>query len=361
MNILLIYGGKSCEHDISIITACLAKGYFDGNIISAYLSADNVCYLAPNNLTPADHKHLETKQQLCFLLGRKQVAVVQKNKIKKVLDVDVVVNCCHGRCGEDGAVAAMCELANLPCVGCDIVASAVTMDKIVTKQALVFEGFSTLPGVEVCGKLDSSNVENIEKLGYPVVVKPATLGSSIGVTLCRNAEELAEGVHTALCYDKRVLCEKGLTDFYELNCAAMRTKNGVETSFVERPFTTHEILTFADKYRRGEKGAERKVDVDEELASEVQKLTAQIYQKLGLGGVVRIDYLVDNVSGQVYVNEINSVPGSLSYGLWQKKYTPKQFGQLLTEQAIADFAESEKLNRKYVSEVLDCSGVRYKK
>lgn len=360
MNILLVYGGKSCEHDISVITACLAKGYFDGNIVSAYLSPENVCYLVPNNLTPTGHKDIVCKQQLAFLFGRKQVAVLQKNRIKKVIDIDVVVNCCHGRCGEDGAIAALCELANLPLIGSDVVASAVSMDKIVTKQALVFEEFDTLPSVEVLEKIDESDIENIEKLGYPIAVKPATLGSSIGVSLCRDLTELQEGLKAALTYDKRVLCEKGLTDFYELNCAAMRTKNGVETSAVERPFTTHDILTFADKYIRGEKGEQRHCNVETEMSDRVQKLTAEIYVKLGLGGVVRIDYLVDNDSGKLFVNEINSIPGSLSYGLWQKIYTPKQFGRLLIEQAERDFEEQERLNRKYSSKVLDSVG-GYKK
>lgn len=360
MNILLVYGGKSCEHDISVITACLAKGYFDGTIISAYLSPENVCYLVPNNLTPSEHKNIVGKQQLIFLLGRKQVAVVQKNRIKKVWDIDVVVNCCHGHCGEDGAVAALCELANLPLVGSDIVASAVAMDKIVTKQALVFEGFDTLDSVEVLDKFDERDVENIEKLGYPIAVKPSTLGSSIGVTLCHNLTELQAGLKTALTYDKRVLCEKGLTDFYELNCAAMRTEKGVETSTVERPFTTHDILTFADKYIRGEKGEQGNVNVETELSEQVQRLTMDIYIKLGLGGVVRIDYLVDNTTGKLFVNEINSVPGSLSYGLWKNKYTPKQFGRLLISQAKRDFAEQEKLNRKYTSKVLDGIGGRKK-
>lgn len=360
MNILLVYGGKSCEHDISVITACLAKGYFDGNIISAYLSSENVCYLVPNNLTPAEHKNIVGKEQIVFLFGRKQVAVLRKNRIKKVLDVDVVVNCCHGYSGEDGAVAALCELADLPLVGSDIVASAVAMDKIVTKQALTYEGFPNLPAVEVINKFDERDVEKIEEMGYPIAVKPARLGSSIGVKLCYNSTELREGLEVALSYDERVLCEKGLSDFYELNCAALRTEKGVETSVVERPYTTHDILTFADKYVRGEKVSEKNDEVNLEMSVEVQKLTAEIYAKLGLGGVVRIDYLVDNESGKLYVNEINSVPGSLSYGLWQKKYTPKQFGRLLVAQAQKDFAEREKLNREYVSKVLDGVFVRKK-
>ncbi|MCM1289155.1 MAG: ATP-grasp domain-containing protein [Corallococcus sp.] len=353
MNILIAYGGKSCEHDISVITACLAKGYFDGNVISAYFTKENVCYFVPNNLTPTGHKDLVCKQQLSFLFGRKQVAVIQKNKIKKIFDVDVVVNCCHGNCGEDGTVAALCKMSNLPVVGCDVIASAVTMDKIVTKQALTYENFCVLPGVEIVGEFVEKDIENIENLGYPVVVKPSTLGSSIGVALCRDRLELEKGLNAALRYDKRVLCEKGLSDFYELNCAAMRTKNGVEISVVERPFATHDILTFADKYRRGEKCGERSREVNSELSIDVKKLTAEIYEKLGLQGVVRIDYMVDNVSGALYVNEINSIPGSLSYGLWQNKYTPKQFGRLLTDQAVSDFAEQEKLNRKYVSDVLE--------
>lgn len=360
MNILLVYGGRSCEHDISIITACLAKGYFNGNIYSAYLSQNNECYYVPSNITPKQHKGANFKWQVVFLLGKKQVALTCKNKIKKVLDIDVVVNCCHGQCGEDGALAGLCELANLPIVGSDVVSSGIAMDKIATKQALCSLGFPTVESVWLQRSFSPTDIENIEKLGYPIIVKPSRLGSSIGITLCHNLTQTKEALETALWYDDRVLCEKALTNFYELNCAAMRTKNGLETSSVERPFTSHDILTFQDKYLRGEKFPQQKSDVPAKLSSKVKNMTQEIYDKIGLGGVVRIDYLVDAETEEVFVNEINSIPGSLSYGLWRHKYTPQQFGALLVEQAIANFEANLKLNHKFSSQVLDNNSVAKK-
>lgn len=354
MNILLVYGGKSCEHDISIITACLAKGYFDGNLFSAYLSQENVCYLVPNDFAPCKHKNLNFKYQLTFLLGRRQVAVIKRNRITKILDIDVVVNCCHGRCGEDGTVAALCNLANLPLVGSDVVAAAVTMDKTVTKQMLRSFNFPVVDGV-VLNDYEEGSLRKAEELGYPIIVKPSTLGSSIGISLCHNREQLADALKTAFGYDNRVLCEKALVNFYELNCAAMRSPSGkTEVSRVERPFTSHDILTFQDKYQRGEKFCSESPSIDCDLAAEVQKMTQEIYEKLNLAGVVRVDYLVEN--DKIFVNEINSIPGSLSYGLWQEKYSPKQFGNILLHQAILNYANAEKKTHSFTSSVLDGRG-----
>ncbi len=354
MNVLLIYGGESCEHDISIITACLAKGYFDGNLFSAYLSQENVCYLVPNDFSPVKHKNQNFKNQLAFLFGKKQVAVLKRNKITKILNIDVVVNCCHGRCGEDGTVAALCNLTNLPLVGSDVVAAAATMDKIITKQMLRSCNFPVVEGVALHDDEEYS-LKKAETLGYPIIVKPATLGSSIGISLCHNREQLASALKTAFCYDNRVLCEKALADFYELNCAAMRSPSGkTEVSRVERPYTSHDILTFQDKYQRGEKFCAKTISVDDDLATKVQQMTQEIYKKLSLAGVVRVDFLV--ASGNIFVNEINSVPGSLSYGLWQEKYSPKQFGNILLHQAMLNFANAEKKTHSFASSVLDTHG-----
>lgn len=353
MNILLIYGGKSCEHDISIITACLAKGYFDGNIYSAYISEQNLCYLVPNDISPASHKKSVFRTQLAFLFGRKQVAEVRNNKIKKILNIDVVVNCCHGRCGEDGVIAGLCSLANLPLVGSSLIASAVTMNKSVTKCVLRSFGFPVVEGVALT-KPDEAAVSEAEKLGYPLIVKPSTLGSSIGVSVCRDRNELEESLKVAFCYDSSVLCEKALENFVELNCAAMRSPCGkIETSRVEMPMSSHDILTFHDKYQRGEKFSHPQF-AEDALALRIKKLTRDIYEKLQLGGVVRVDYLLSN--DVLYVNELNSVPGSLSYGLWQGSYSPKQFGNILLRQAILDFEASEKKIYSFSSGVLDSNG-----
>lgn len=354
MNILLLYGGKSCEHDISVITACLAKGYFTGKIYGAYFTQENVCYLVPDGTTPKQHKTETFKYQLTFLSGKKQIAVLHKNKIKRILDIDVAVNCCHGHCGEDGSVAGLCALGNIPLVGSDVISSAVTMDKVFTKQTLNALNLPNVQGFGLQSGFAEGDLEKVEEMGYPVIVKPATLGSSIGITMCHDRAELQKGLETAFTYDSRVLCEKALTDFYELNCAAIMTPDGVETSRVERPYTTHDILTFQDKYQQNLKFAPAQSEIPQELENEVRKMTEEIYIRFGLGGVVRVDFLVDS-DGKLYVNEVNTTPGSLAYGLWQHKYTPAQYGEVLINGALANFQKQEALNRKFNSGVLDSS------
>lgn len=357
MNILIVYGGKSCEHDISVITACLAKGYFKGNILSAYLDQDNVCYLVPNGFTPKQHKTVKLKKQIVFLLGKKQIGVVSGRRMCKTVKIDVAVNCCHGRCGEDGAVAALCELCNIPVVGSGVISSGITMDKIFTKRVLSSLKIPNVSGIGLNGGFTEKDLAEMEKWGYPIIVKPATLGSSIGISLCHNKTELKEGLEEAFGYDNRVLCEKALTNFYELNCSAMRTEQGVEISAVERPVTSHDILTFHDKYMRGEKFETVSEPVDEKTAKKVKSLTEKIYREFALEGVVRVDFLVEKETGKVYVNEINSIPGSLAYGLWQDRYSPQQFGAVLTAQAVADCEQRNERKHIFNSGVLDCKGI----
>lgn len=319
-----------------------------------------MCYLVPNDLSPKNHLRFNGRKQVVFLGGRKQIGVMRGKRLMRVIDIDVVVNCCHGRCGEDGLVAALAEFCRVPLVGSDIISSAVTMDKIFTKNSLAALKLPTLRYVSVNCDFDVDTLDRIEKLGFPVIVKPSTLGSSIGISLCRTREELAEGLRTAFQYDERVLCEKALTNFYELNCSAMRVDGAVQTSVVESPISTGEILSFFDKYQRCEKFQSQSRSIPEKVEKKVVALTRKIFEDFSLRGVVRIDFLVDSATEKVYVNEINSIPGSLAYGLWQNTYSPQQFGSVLLKQAQTDFLHRDKLVSSFESSVLKNSTVNKK-
>lgn len=351
-NILIIYGGKSCEHDISVITGCLARGYFSGKLYSAYLSEENVCYLVPNNFSPTRHLHFKGRKQIVFMFGRKQLAIVRGRHLKYV-NIDVVVNCCHGRCGEDGAIASLCELCGVPIVGSDVISSALSMDKVFSKHVLSAFQIPVLPGIVVRSEHTSEDLKKVEQLGFPIIVKPATLGSSIGISVCKDVVELQCGLEKAFVYDDRVLCEKALTNFYELNCSAMRVDGVVRTSNIDSPFSSGEILSFYDKYQRGEKFGHSRREVSDKNRKQVIALTERIYNDFSLAGVVRVDFLVDCVTDKIYVNEINSIPGSLAYGLWQNTYSLREFGRVLIEQAEDAFARRNKLKTKFESSVLD--------
>lgn len=350
MNVLIVYGGKSCEHDISIITACLAKGYFKGNVYSAYLDKSNCFFLAGNDWTPRDHLNKKFTHSLVFLFGEGAIGIVKGKRIVKRVSIDVVVNCCHGVNGEDGTVAALCQLTGVPLVGSDIVSSALAMDKTLTKKALTALKLPNVKGCEI--HKDDDVATQIDGLDFPLIIKPAMLGSSIGVEICHSYEELTSALQRAFRYDSKVLCEEALTDFIELNCAAMRVNGEVQTSVVDCPLTVNDILTFADKYVQNSAFDKPPIQVDADIVLQVSSLTKYIYERLGFGGVIRVDYLLDKRSGKLYVNEINTTPGSLAYGLWEATYSRTQYGEVLVEQAIADYRELQQRVFTFESGVL---------
>lgn len=349
MNIVTICGGKSCEHDISVITACLARGHFGDKLYGIYLDKNNVPYLVGNDIAPRDFG--KRKRRVVFCFGEQSFRVRRGIFLGKPVHIDIVVNCCHGLCGEDGSVAALCALLGVPLVGSDIFSSAIAMDKVLTKYVLRTLRMPVLPYTVVTkGQTDFIDVS------LPTVVKPARLGSSIGVKLCRTREELVAALDTAFCYDDKVLCEDAIDDFAELNCSAFRTCGAVRTSRVDNPTTAHDILTFEDKYLVGGKGMATSDNPPppDSVTRRVRQLTERIYTELGFSGVVRVDYLFDKRRNKLYVNEINSVPGSLAYGLWKDDYGMMEFGAVLAKQAIDDFAAHAELTTAFDSSVLTC-------
>ena len=359
MNILVIYGGQSCEHDISIITACLAKGYFKGNVFGAYFDKRNRCFVIPSDCTPAKHLSIPITDQILFCFGEKRIAICKNKRVKKYINIDVAINCCHGVCGEDGTVSAICQMLGVPLVGSGILSSGIAIDKIATKQALRSIGMPTVRGRRITREQYNNGAFSTGNLGFPVIVKPNKLGSSIGVKVCHNKDELSNALDVAFCYDDDVLCEKALTNFYEVNCSAMRAYGVVQSSDVDSPVTSHELLTFEDKYISGDKWCKPSIDVDKDVQRAVKTMTEQIYNKLGFKGVIRVDFLVDKTNGKIYVNEINSIPGSLAYGLWSNIYSQQEFGEILILQAVADYQRSAQLVRTYNSSVLS-GGIRKK-
>ena len=352
MNILIIYGGKSCEHDISIITGCLARGYFEGNLYSVYLDKNNRCFLVPNDWTPKRHVTSKLNKTVAFRLGEGAISIMRGRRVLKTVAIDVAVNCCHGVNGEDGCIAALTQLAGIPLVGSDVASSAIAMDKALTKRVLNSFKIPTVKGVELSAADLPDLGRRVKNLHYPLIVKPSKLGSSIGVEVVRDSEQLSSALCRAFKLDEHAVVEEALTDFVELNCAAMRVGGEIKLSTIDQPFTTHDILTFADKYVANEAFERTPPPLDEKVASEVSRLTTEVYEKLGFGGVVRVDFLLDKTSGKLYVNEINTTPGSLAFGLWEAKYSRTAYGEALVEQAIADYRTLQSFVYEFDSGVL---------
>lgn len=350
--VALIYGGKSCEHDISVITACLAKGYFNGRLLSIYIDKQNRAFLVGNNWTPYAHLHNKLSVRVVFLTGEGAIGVIKRKRLVKI-PIDVAVNCCHGLNGEDGCIAALCQMCEIPLVGSDVASGAVAMDKILTKQVLSYCGFPVIKGVGISNK---DNPEILSELSYPLIVKPALLGSSIGVSVVHSPEQLRQALNDAFKYCSRALVEEALSDFVELNCAAMRMNGEVITSEVDSPVTVNELLTFGDKYLQSGTSKKAVPSVANTLKEDVVRLTSEIYNRLGFGGVIRVDFLYDNKTGRLYVNEINTTPGSLAFGLWEGRFSRTQYGEALVDEAIADYRDMQSYTYTFESSVLNGVG-----
>ncbi len=353
MNILLLYGGNSCEHDISIITAGLAKRHFAGRLYCCYIDTNNDMWLVDSYLPAAAHKTTKHTKRILLLPNSRGITIVGRRR-RQFVPIHCAVNCCHGGMGEGGILSSIIELAQLPLVGSNSSASCIAMDKIHTKHVLAGANLAVVEGVTVTAIefIGSSYIDIVEQLGYPVIVKPATLGSSIGIGVAHDVVELARVMTVAFGYDSRVLVEKLCVNCREYNCSVIRVDNQIRTSSIDIPLGSSEILSFADKYMTSGKMTHRvNCQVDESIANSIRQLSEQVYTLLDMSGVVRIDYIYHN--DNLYINEVNTIPGSLAYGLWQSRYSALQFGDLLVQQAIADYNMRSTITSSYTSCVLD--------
>ena len=252
-----------------------------------------------------------------------------KEKVEIAARIDVYIIVMHGLNGEDGTLQGLLELANVPYTSAGVAGSAIGMDKIMMKQFFLGAGLPVLPGLWFARSSFEKDRDEVisrvkEEIGFPVFVKPANLGSSIGVSRADNEEELADSFELAFEYDRRVLVEKGLDKPIELNCSVLGYDDETEASPIEMPIGGEEFLDFRDKYLAsgGSKGMASlhrilPAPIEDELKTEIQELSKRIFRLLDCKGVVRIDYMFDRVSEKLYITEINTIPGSLAFYLWE--------------------------------------------
>ena len=272
----------------------------------------------------------------------------------------------HGLHGEDGTLQGLLELANIPYSSTGVAGSAIGMDKIMMKQVFRGMGYPILPDVFALRSewraAPEAVIARVEQaLPYPVFCKPACLGSSIGVSRANDREGLREALDLAFTYDRRVLIEKGLEHPIEVNCSVLGFDSEVRTSVTEMPTTSGgELLDFADKYLTGggSKGmASLKrimpAPVGDEMIHRIESLSAQIFRALDCKGVVRIDYMLTK-NDELYITEINTIPGSMAFYLWQESgVSYPQLIDKLVEYAEKSFAEKNENNYAYTSDILN--------
>ncbi|MGN1372482.1 MAG: ATP-grasp domain-containing protein [Candidatus Coproplasma sp.] len=336
-SVAVIFGGVSSENEVSVITGTmvanvLKKGgksvlpvYVDrsGNMLAGECLADVTAYRSGES-------PLEQRAQPCAM-AKGGFVLFKRGKPKSFVKVGCVINCCHGGCAEGGAVAGAALLNSIPCASAQTFESSAFMDKYYTK--LVLKSLGVNVAKYAYARDITGAIAGAKAISYPLIVKPATLGSSIGVVKVENDDELNEALNTAFELDGAVLIEEYFANRREINCAAYLSGGEVVVSPCEEVYSSSDILTYDDKYSGG---GERKFPVDGESEREVRRVVERVYGALGMRGIVRFDFI--EADGRVYLSEINTVPGSLSQYLLSKDYQ-SFYGVLcaIITQAEADF------------------------
>lgn len=347
--VAMIFGGKSVEHEVSVISgiqAVVNMNIEKYEVIPVYMTKDNDMYVGEMIGDIEQYKDvdglLRKSERVIMVKDSGKVKLVpyppKKFGRNSVWEIDIVFPIVHGTNVEDGALQGYFKTIGIPFVGCDVTASAIGMDKYIMKAVLSGSGVPVLPALqftladyaEMAELLD--RVEN--RFGYPVIVKPVNLGSSVGISVAKDRVELAESVDDAFRYATRVLVEHAVTNLREINCAVLGDENEAIASECEEPLHSKDILSYEDKYVSGGKkggskgmaGVSREIPakLSEEKREEIREIAVRAFKALGCNGVSRIDFLIDEDTGELFFNEINTIPGSLAFYLWEPVNIPYQ-------------------------------------
>ena len=337
----VFFGGRSTEHEISVISAnqainAIDKDKFD--VVPVYITKQGKWYTGDALLEISNYRNTASLLEKCQEVYMKPIyGNYNLYKAKKSIfgsDVfakfDVVIPVLHGSNGEDGIFEGVLETIGIPYAGCSTLASANGMDKITMKMILQASG---IPVVDYLWFTDRqwfekrdeliADIEN--KLGYPVIVKPANLGSSVGIGRAHDREDLIDKINTAEQYSSRIIVEHMVDNLQEINCSVLGDCDDYQTSVLEEPIKSGEILSYTDKYMGGSKrktgmqSAQKRIpaDLPENETARIKELAGKTFAVLSCHGVSRVDMIIDRDNRNIYVNEINTIPGSLSFYLWE--------------------------------------------
>ncbi|MEG0469349.1 MAG: D-alanine--D-alanine ligase family protein [Longicatena sp.] len=371
LRVVVVFGGESVEHEISILSAHQVMEEMNPylyEVIPLYLSKDGKMYHDITLCSLETFEEMEKIPGYCSevtLIHRNQhffIIPVKHSLFAKEKEFDIVFPILHGTHGEDGSFQGFLSTLKIPYVGPRVLGGAIGQDKIIMKQVLEDSALPIVPWYywTLSKPLDDSFFRKAERLGYPLVVKPANLGSSIGISITHNEVELHKAMIEAYQYDRRVIIEKVVENLREINCSVLGDEVECIASVLEEVKKQDDILSYKDKYigvdaSKGMQNAPRKIpaDLEEDLTLEIQELAKETFKTLCGSGVSRIDFLMNDESKDLYINEINTIPGSLSFYLWQKSGIP--FPELITrllDMAIKQYARDQKQIYSYPTNIL---------
>ena len=347
INVAVFFGGDSVEHEVSIISAVQAMTHLNRekyNVIPVYLSKSGIMYTSSDMFEINNFKNINeliAKSRIVEISNNGQGVILKTDKKndfsgKKPIKLDVALPVVHGTNCEDGTLQGYLEMLRLPYVGCDVLASSVGMDKAIFKSVLRTAGIPVLDCIRFSANDYSEYSKNILQridtaIGFPLIVKPVNLGSSIGISKVNTKDDLNSAIETAFMYSDSVLVERAVQNLREINCSVLGDKNDCTASPCEEPFGNDEILSYEDKYTNSSKtkgmaSLKRRIpaDIPDAVTESIREFACRTFKAIGAHGVVRIDFLMDDQSKEIFVNEINTIPGSLAFYLWEAagmKYT----------------------------------------
>lgn len=381
----VIFGGESVEHEVSIITAVQAISFLDEKKYKAvpiYIGKDRNMYTGEALTDMSSYKDLKLIPTIAkeVTLTKKDDKFVLQSKrglINKVVEtIDVAFPIVHGKGVEDGSLSGLLESLGIPYVGPSMLGASIGQDKVVQKQVMSACG---IPVVDYTWFYDNEYLEDeekilkeIKKIGYPVIVKPARLGSSVGITVAHDEDEIRSSIEEAIEYDEKIVVEAMVKNLIEVDCAVVGNHKSMECSLIGLMLTDNDFLTFEDKYLGsggGKKGAKSggaksggvintggfkiPAELDKEVEEQVYKYSKEAFRALNLSGVTRFDFLIDSKAKKAYVNEPNTIPGCLAFFF----YTPKgkTYTKLLDEMintAIKEYKDDKRKTTSFDSNVL---------
>ncbi len=373
-NIGVFFGGRSTEHEISVISASQAMAAIDRgryDVTPIYITKQGRWYTGDALLDVKNYRDPASLLKKCTevymrpVYGDYNIYPAKPSGFfggggKPVGKLDVVIPVLHGSNGEDGIFEGVLETIGIPFAGCNTLSSANGMDKITMKMILQSSGVPVVPYLWFTDKQWFGQREQLigrieSELGYPVIVKPSNLGSSVGIGRAMNREQLIDRIDDAERYSSRIIVEHMVEQLQEINCSVLGNADEYQTSVLEEPIKSGEILSYEDKYMGGTKGAKGMQAAQKRIPAElpadvterIQFLAGETFRVLGCHGVSRVDVIVDRADGNIYVNEINTIPGSLSFYLWEA--TGLTFAGLMDKLVQLAVQRSREAGQKTVS------------
>ncbi len=393
----VIFGSQSVEHEVSIITAIQAINVMqklnDYTIIPIYIDKQGIWYTGDKLKDIENYKNIPKLLEKCKKIslirnGRNAILLPLETRrfaqYHKLLDncqtIDIAFPIVHGTYGEDGTLQGFLEMLDIPYTGCDLLSAAITMDKIACKNILSEHNIPVIEGFGFNSEdwyTSSANViDKIENIfSYPIIIKPANMGSSIGVNVVHDKYELSDAIETCIHFTDRILIERFVSNLMEINIAVLGDIEGVQVSACERPISSSEFLSYEDKYQSG--GSKKysnnsttndsgmaslsrilPADISKELQQNIENIAKKAFLTLGASGVARLDFIVDKDTDKVYLNELNTIPGSLSFYLWEEiGMSFEQLLQKIIDLSLAKYSRRKRLNFSTETNLLQTANI----